>query len=189
MSSLTHYLNFSFDYRDPTFKFGGYTFAFRVFTPINVYGLDPTRLTINSARDRLSVRCDGLTWAGGQERCAGSFEATLTQQGETVEWATCARHTEPIKSIGTLVGGLPRGQVAPCHRQFADAGGDELTNDPLRTFGGFGVVRVPDFQKLLQYICENGFEHHAAINLSQSAWAVHEAFAKYLGWEVYHHAA
>jgi L-fucose isomerase-like protein len=67
-------------------------------------------------------------------------------------------------------------------------GEGELTNDPLKTFGGFGVVRIPNMQKLLRHICENGFEHHVAINLSQVAPAVNEALSKYMGWEVYHHA-
>jgi L-fucose isomerase-like protein len=66
-------------------------------------------------------------------------------------------------------------------------GEGDLTNDPLKTFGGYGVVRVPKLQKLLRYICENGFEHHVAINPSQTASAVHEALGKYLGWGVYYH--
>ena len=48
-------------------------------------------------------------------------------------------------------------------------------NDPLETFGGAGVVDIPRLQKLLRYICEQGFEHHVAANLSQLASAVHEA--------------
>jgi len=69
----------------------------------------------------------------------------------------------------------------------AYVGEGELTRDPLSTFGGYGVVKVPDFQKLLRYICENGFEHHVSINMSQTARAVHEALERYLGWSVYHH--
>ena len=57
----------------------------------------------------------------------------------------------------------------------------------MKTFGGFGVVQIPNLQKLLQYICENGFEHHVAINLSETAGAVKEALSKYLDWELYHH--
>jgi len=68
-------------------------------------------------------------------------------------------------------------------------GEGEVTEDPLRTFGGVGVVHVKNFQKLLRYICDKGFEHHAAINLSQVAWSVNEAFSKYLGWDVYYHNA
>ncbi|MEJ2350266.1 MAG: hypothetical protein P8Y03_10815 [Anaerolineales bacterium] len=40
---------------------------------------------------------------------------------------------------------------------------------------------------MLHYICESGYEHHVAINLSQTAAALHEALSKYLEWEVYHH--
>lgn len=62
-----------------------------------------------------------------------------------------------------------------------------FTSDPLETFGGAGVVEIPRLQHLLRYICENGFEHHVAANLSTSASAVHEAATKYLRWEVYWH--
>jgi L-fucose isomerase-like protein len=67
-------------------------------------------------------------------------------------------------------------------------GEGEVTDDRLETFGGYGVVRIPNFQQLLAYICENGFEHHVAVNPSRSARGVKEALCKYLGWEVYHHA-
>ena len=61
-------------------------------------------------------------------------------------------------------------------------GEGEFTDDPLDTFGGAGVVRIPRLQKLLRMICEHGFEHHVAANLSQVAGAVHEATSRYLGW-------
>jgi L-fucose isomerase-like protein len=66
-------------------------------------------------------------------------------------------------------------------------GEGDLTNDPLKTFGGVGVVEIPNLQKLLAYICNNGFEHHVAINPSLVAQAVNEALTKYLGWDVYYH--
>jgi L-fucose isomerase-like protein len=66
-------------------------------------------------------------------------------------------------------------------------GEGEFTNDPLETFGGAGVVRIPRMQQLLHYICEQGFEHHVAANLATVGAAVHEAATRYLGWNVYHH--
>jgi L-fucose isomerase-like protein len=66
-------------------------------------------------------------------------------------------------------------------------GQGELTDDPLMTFGGYGVVQVPNYQALLHYICENGYEHHVSINLSQTAAAVEEALGKYMGWDMYRH--
>jgi L-fucose isomerase-like protein len=72
-------------------------------------------------------------------------------------------------------------------RVRAYVGEGELTDDPLKTFGGYGVVRIPAFQKLLRYICESGFEHHVAINPTRVAAGVREALGKYLGWDVYLH--
>lgn len=74
-------------------------------------------------------------------------------------------------------------------RIVAYVGEGALTNDPIKTFGGYGVVHVPRLQKLLNYICENGFEHHVAMNLSQVAPAVNEALNKYMGWSTYWHEA
>ena len=62
-----------------------------------------------------------------------------------------------------------------------------FTEDPLETFGGYGVLEVENLQTLLAYICEEGFEHHTAVSLSQSADALAEAFDKYLGWDTYYH--
>jgi L-fucose isomerase-like protein len=66
-------------------------------------------------------------------------------------------------------------------------GEGRFTDDPLNTFGGAGVVEIPKMQRLLRYICENGFEHHVAANLSTVAPALHEAATRYLGWETYWH--
>lgn len=62
-----------------------------------------------------------------------------------------------------------------------------FTDDSLNTFGGAGVVEIPNMQKLLRYICENGFEHHVAANFANVAAPVKEAAEKYLGWPMHHH--
>ncbi len=66
-------------------------------------------------------------------------------------------------------------------------GEGRFTQDPLETFGGAGVVEIPRMQELLRYICEQGFEHHTAANLSTVAAMVHEASNKYLGWDMHWH--
>ena len=98
-------------------------------------------------------------------------------------------------TYGTIVGRVRNGIFTFCRvstddingRISAYVGEGELTDDSLKTFGGYGVFTVPKLQELLHYICENGFEHHVAINLSQMASVIHEAFEKYLDWDVYHH--
>ena len=62
-----------------------------------------------------------------------------------------------------------------------------FTDDPLSTFGGAGVVHIPNMQALLRYICENGFEHHVAASFSTSAAAIHEAATRYLNWPTHWH--
>jgi len=69
----------------------------------------------------------------------------------------------------------------------AYVGEGELTNDELRTFGTRAVARVPQLQKLMRYICNEGFEHHVVMNASRTAGVLAEAWERYLGWEVYRH--
>jgi L-fucose isomerase-like protein len=98
-------------------------------------------------------------------------------------------------TFGTCVGRVKAGPMSFTRFSTDDARGrvcgyvgeGAFTNDPLQTFGGAGVVRIPEMQRLLRYICENGFEHHVAATLSSVAAIVHEATTKYLGWDVYWH--
>jgi len=98
-------------------------------------------------------------------------------------------------TYGTVAGRVKPAPFTYCRVSTDDLNGKvlaylgegQLTNDPLKTFGGYGVIEVPNLQKLLRHICENGFEHHVAINLSQVADAVDQAMTKYLGWCVYYH--
>ncbi len=69
----------------------------------------------------------------------------------------------------------------------AYVGEGQFTNDKLDSFGGYGVMKIPNFQDLMQYLCMMGLEHHVAVNISQKADAVAEALDTYIGWEVYQH--
>src|ERR1700730_2059278 len=99
-------------------------------------------------------------------------------------------------TFGTCVGKVKSGPMSFARFSTDDftgkirgySGGRRFTDDPLETFGGAGVVEIPHMQKLLRYICENGFEHHVAANFSTVAPMVHEATTRYLGWEMYAHA-
>ena len=100
-------------------------------------------------------------------------------------------------TFGTCVGRVKAGPMSYARFSTDDrtgairgyTGDGEFTRDPLETFGGAGVVRIPRLQHLLRYICERGFEHHVAANFSTTSAAVHEAATRYLGWDVYWHKA
>ncbi len=97
--------------------------------------------------------------------------------------------------------GTVTGKVRPSPMSFARFSTDDrtgkmrgyvgegrFTDDPLTTFGGAGVVEIPNLQVLLRHICTNGFEHHVAGTMANVADAVHEATTRYLGWDVHRHA-
>ena len=74
------------------------------------------------------------------------------------------------------------------HGQIKTYVGDgEFTADPLQTFGSRAVVKIDGLQKLMKYVCRNGFEHHTAMTLGYTGAVLEEAFGNYLGWDVYHH--
>ena len=100
-------------------------------------------------------------------------------------------------TFGTCVGRVKAGAMSFARFSTDDvngkirgySGSGRFTDDPLETFGGAGVVEIPGLQKLLHYICENGFEHHVAANFSSVAPMVHEAAIRYFGWQMYAHQA
>ncbi len=92
------------------------------------------------------------------------------------------------------------GRIAPNPATFLRASTDDLTgtitcylgegeftDDKIETFGGYGVMRIRNLQTLVRYMCENGFEHHVAVNIGTKAAAINEALTTYMGWEVYRH--
>jgi len=98
-------------------------------------------------------------------------------------------------TYGTMVGRIKAGPATFCRTMTDDVEGvirayvgeGEFTDDALETFGGFGVMQIDNLQTLLGYICRMGFEHHVAVNLSQTADPIAEALANYLAWDVYRH--
>ena len=107
--------------------------------------------------------------------------------------------------LGTVLGqedtfGAIKGKVAPgpftffrmstddlrgCIKSYLGEG--EFTADPYGMDGGIAVTRVSNLQKLLKYICKNGFEHHVAMSRGHVAGAIEEAIGNYMGWELLLH--
>lgn len=98
-------------------------------------------------------------------------------------------------TFGTCVGRVKSGAMSFARFSTDDrrgivrgyTGAGRFTDDPLETFGGAGVVEIPQLQKLLKRICREGFEHHVAANFSDVSKAIHEAAVRYLGWESHYH--
>jgi len=98
-------------------------------------------------------------------------------------------------TYGTVVGQVKSGGMTFMRVSTDDATGrirgyvgqGSFTDDPLDTFGGAGVVEIPEMQKLLRFICEEGYEHHVAANFSAVGNVIAESTKRYLGWDFHQH--
>src|SRR5712691_12999429 len=99
-------------------------------------------------------------------------------------------------TFGTIVGRVSPGPFTYCRVSTDDlearvasyVGEGRFTDDVLDdTFGGYGVVEVRDFQRLLQTICRRGFEHHIAATRATVADTVGDALDTYMEWDLCRH--
>lgn len=134
------YMKFSFDFPEPSVAFGGLRFGFVVFTSENAYALDPDLLEAEVDGDAMTLRAGGLTWAGGQERAAGTLEARFRRDGDQTEWRVVAQMDQPIKAVKAIVRGVPRGQISISGNDFFDPrDGEALFGYPFNGGDLFGA--------------------------------------------------
>lgn len=139
-------------------------------------------------------------YGGDADKCVlfhcSNTPASFLKESKMDIQAIMADTVGPENACGTVVGRI-KSSPATFFRATTDdangciagyAGEGEFTNDKLETFGGYGVMKIQNLQSLLQYICQAGFEHHVAVNLSRKADAITEALANYMCWDVYRHA-
>ncbi len=117
---------FSFGFPEPSIEIGGFRFGILVFTRENTYGLDQHTMTVERTGEELTLTATGLVWAGGQERTSGRVVATFRTTGDDITWDISAEMEQPIKSVTTVIRGLPRGRVAAGGGGAFDPGQDEL---------------------------------------------------------------
>jgi L-fucose isomerase-like protein len=126
--------------------------------------------------------------------CSNLPKAFFTEQKMDYQ-AIIAGTVGKENTYGTIVGRVAAGPFTYCRISTDDlrgvvsayVGEGRFTDDRLETFGGYGIIEVPQFQKLLQFICREGFEHHVAATRATVAVAIDEALTTYKKWEVYRH--
>jgi len=112
-----------------------------------------------------------------------SYQDIISQNvGKKNSWGTCVGHIKPTPVTFTR---LTTDDAVDMIRGYVAEG--EITDDKVRSFGGLGVAQVFGLQDLLAYACENGFEHHVAINPTHVGDAVADALSTYMGWDIYVH--
>lgn len=120
------FMKFSYDFPEPSITFEGYRFGFRIHTYENAYALDRAQMTVEAKDGGLELRCTRLLWAGGQQTAPGKFLARFKKNGSHIEWTASAEAPHRIKSVTTIVRGIPRGKLSAAAQNFFDPKDDEI---------------------------------------------------------------
>lgn len=120
------YFKFSYDFPEPSVEFSDLHLGFRLCTFENVYGLDRESMTIEDKGESLELRCAQLVCSGGQEKAPGKLTARIRKSGPFVEWDAEAEMDQPVKSITSIVRGVPRGEISVGGGAFRDWKDDEV---------------------------------------------------------------
>ncbi len=99
-------------------------------------------------------------------------------------------------TYGAMEGRTPAGPLTYARFTTDDTAGvirgyigeGTTTDDQLNTFGHRAVAQIPNLQRLMRHVCEEGFEHHVAVNPSLTGAVLKESCEKYLGWSMYSHS-
>lgn len=104
----------SYSFPAPHFCLGGFEFSVMVYTFRNVYAPEEGKVELEQDENTLSVRCEGLVWAGGQMKMPGNVtvKARVCEKGIEVEAsASIEGISEDIRSIKLIIYGLSDGEI------------------------------------------------------------------------------
>jgi hypothetical protein len=114
----------SYDPHDPVFHFNGLRFSVQIFTFENVYGLDPDLCGVAGDADDFALSCRGLTWAGGQEKAAGSVSIHVRARAGRAVFEITARGAKTVRSVKLLLRDMPDGTIVNLREGDEQAIGD-----------------------------------------------------------------
>ena len=136
------FFKFGFDFPEPSVAFQGLLFSFRLHTFEDCYGMDRASMTVEKTADGFDMHCAQLVWAGDQLKAAGSVVARVRKSGDYFEWKVTAEADRPIKSVTSIVRGVPRGQVSASCNKFFDPKDNEISKEHPFLFGGMTTPLV-----------------------------------------------
>jgi hypothetical protein len=116
---------FSFDFPEPSVVIGPYKISVLVFTYENAYAMDASKMHVTPGATA-TLTCNGMVWAGGQEKAPGHVTLTIEQTGNVTACRARVEMDQPIRAVSIVVRGIPRGQVSGGGAPFSNPGDGEL---------------------------------------------------------------
>jgi hypothetical protein len=120
------FMKFSYDFPEPSVAFESYQFGFRINTYENVYTLDASKMSVETKVDGLELHCSQLFGAGGQLTAPGKLVARFKKNGPHIEWSASIEAPHRVKSVTTIIRGVPRGKLSAAAQNFFDPKDDEI---------------------------------------------------------------
>lgn len=134
---------FSFPWPEPAVEFAGLHFAFEILTFENAYAVDPTKVRLERQANALIFTATGFTWAGGQEKHPGRLIARLERRADgAIRWSVETDFDRPVKSVKTIVRGLPRGRFSMGANDWQELGDIDVKAEYPLLAGGMATPLV-----------------------------------------------
>src|SRR5690348_6052565 len=142
-------MQFSFDFPEPSLAIHGLMLGFRIQTFENVYAIDVDLTRVVHTGEQIELSCEGFLTCGGQVKAPGRLVAEIARTADGVlQWRVRAEADFPIKSVSSVVRGLPRGSLSVSCGEFFDPGDEERIFEYPQLFGGmstpFAMLRASD---------------------------------------------
>jgi hypothetical protein len=133
-------MQFGFDFPEPSVRVDTLLLGFRIQTFENVYALDADLTRVTRENGAVRVLCEGLLTCGGQVKAPGRLTAQIERTtGGGITWRVHAEAGSAIKSITSVVRGVPRGRLSVSCGEFFDPGDDERIFEYPQLFGGMST--------------------------------------------------
>ncbi|MGE5614301.1 MAG: DUF6259 domain-containing protein [Bacillota bacterium] len=101
----------SYNFRNAVFDIGFLEFEIQVFTFENIYGLNQEKCTIERKGSIYEILCDGLIWAGGQEKADGNVKISADIAENKMVIAIDASMNKSIRCVKLLLKKMPMGVI------------------------------------------------------------------------------
>lgn len=99
---------YSYDLHDPIYDFDGWHISFQVITLENIYGLNPSAVTITRLENGWQLDCSELSFAGQQMKAEGTFRAEVLRDGNHLRLKISASAPHKIRIVKVLLRDLPK---------------------------------------------------------------------------------
>ncbi len=104
--------DWNFKTSNPIFSFEDLVFSFEIFTDSNRYDLDAKKCKTVINNGSFILDCEGLEWAGGQEKCAGSCQVEIKKVENFYTIDASAKHFEKIRRLKVKLYNQPTGKIS-----------------------------------------------------------------------------